>query len=366
MKTTIVSSIAALAIAGVLSAQAAQYTRATTNAWFSVDVSTLNTSQLNTSPWATPSSASSAITGSRLVVEAANGSPVSYTTSGQGSSIQQAGANVLISYWDQAPDVSDFSSSFGAVAVVTNTATECLHWIALVKNGGSAVWKEFTAKAPVEGEEWEVLTEIDMRDGQGKVRYSVKGPGDTNYTVLVDNTTEWFDSVKTSGGGIAKFNFSGEGSFGDFYGKNITEDGKEIVVDGLDVDVERSWAETKAGSSDPATVSAYLSATQANGLKGYQSYLLGLDPNTASSKPIIKSVTASTPSKVAFTLGCGTLAENTGVQVKYTVKAKNALDGAVVETVQGNAGENVEMALPTGVDNKVRYYTLDVDFIQAP
>ena len=227
-KTTVCTAVAVLASV-IFSASAGDfYDNERTNNVFTVDAATAD---LDDPPWTKPSSGGSASTDSgsdRIVIDTNLDDPLVYTSSAASGEIALVKALIVVSPNDETPATTGLSEAQAALTTVTNTTNNCLDWYGLVKVNDAAAWVALDGDHPVAGQTYDVEIALDNREGYKKIRYSVKGPVASGYTVLTSGDERWLANPqnKTSISAVA---FSGVGSFGDFSADTVVNDAVTIA-----------------------------------------------------------------------------------------------------------------------------------------
>ena len=217
MRATRVLAIAAIfGIAFSLRASAnVVYDSETTNEWFSVNMSTLTTEALQTSPWTPPSDDGEAKVESAVIkLDTDLGDPLTYTAG--------ASEDVAIVAAEMTATVNASEPEFGSVpqaalcVIGTETATNWVGLVGTTENDAGYKWVTFSAPVPVAGETYSVRIEFDQRQGQPRqIRYRV---GDT---VLGEGDGWYPNPQKTAAANIASVSFSGTGDISGLGGSNV-------------------------------------------------------------------------------------------------------------------------------------------------
>lgn len=111
------------------------------------------------------------------------------------------------------------------------------------------------------------------------------------------------------------------------------------------------------------SIKAGLDASGSNGLPVWQSYVLGLDPKAADSKPFAAPVQNTVPGKLKISLAGVNVPSGSGATVQYSVQTLTSLSDASPSTTDYvDAGTDVELTLdPSGV----RYYRVQIKVVPA-
>ena len=214
MRTTrVLAIIAILGIAFSFRASAnVVYDSETTNDWFSVDMSSLTTEALQTSPWTPPSPDGEAVVdGAVIKLDTDLDDPLTYTAEEGSADVAIVAAEMTAAVNASEPDLN--TAPQAALCVIgTETAT---NWVGLVgaDNEAGYRWETFETPVPVAGTTYSIRIEFDQRQGQRKIRYRV---GDT---VLGSG---WYPNpLKTVEANIKSVSFSGTGDISGLGGSNI-------------------------------------------------------------------------------------------------------------------------------------------------
>ena len=220
-KTTVCAAAAVLA--GVISsASAGEFygNNETTNNMFTVNASAVD---LTESVWGgTPTNGSATVQSASdaIVLDTDLDDPLVYTPGGTSGEIAVVKAHVVVSPNATVPDA--IGDAQAALTTVTNNSGY-LEWYGLVGGNSGAEWIALTGDTPVTDEAYDIIITLDNRAGQKTIRYSVKGPGDADYTHLTYETTEWLNNPKNNKSGITAVAFSGVGQFGDFSADSVEQ-----------------------------------------------------------------------------------------------------------------------------------------------
>ena len=224
-KTTVCAAAAVLA--GVISSASAGefYDNETTNTMFTVNASAVD---LTESVWGgTPTNGSATVQSASdaIVLDTDLDDPLVYTPGGTSGEIAVVKAHVVVSPNATVPEA--ITDAQAALTTVTNNSGY-LEWYGLVGGNSGAEWIALTGDTPVTDEAYDIIITLDNRAGQKTIRYSVKGPGDADYTHLTYETTEWLNNPKNNKSGITAIAFSGVGQFGDFSADSVVNDAVSI------------------------------------------------------------------------------------------------------------------------------------------
>ena len=229
VKATVCTAVAVL-IGAISNASAGEfYSYEKTNNLFTVDAGAAN---LDTSVWTKPTGGGTASVDSgndQIVLDTDLDYPLIYVPGGNSDEIAFVKARIVVSPNETTPGIDGLSEAQAALTTVTNTANECLDWYGLVRSSGTdPEWVALDGNHPVVGDTYDIIITLDNRDGQKKVRYSVKGPGASSYVNLTSGGDAWLDNPKSNKSYISAVAFSGVGRFGDFSADSVLDDGTTI------------------------------------------------------------------------------------------------------------------------------------------
>lgn len=131
-------------------------------------------------------------------------------------------------------------------------------------------------------------------------------------------------------------------------------DGQPVVVSNAFVDAY------VPGETDPAKIAAALAAPRDSGnkLPLIQSYVLGLEPNTPTSKPVVKSVQNEDMGKITLSLGNVNVNTAAGVPVKFKLMTGTTPGEMAVDPNSETNEPSFTVNVPTE-DEKVKYYKIE-------
>ena len=251
-------------------------------------------------------------------------------------------------------------------------------WMCLAGGEWTAIADE---NIPTTNDVYATRAEFDYTGASGKVRFSVCDD-DNVWHVMKNGETEWFSlaggAAKLAGTGLAG---SGKvvaiaASYNSLSQIAPTIDGSVITLKGsTDLDLSgvaagtyeitsaagkrynMRWDDTAAKYAKVVNGNLQVvDGTPANGLSSYNSFALGLDPATASSKPVLDSVQNADAGKVTFSVpNVKPETEYAEVAMKVlTLESPSATTGT--ETVLP-AGETVTINLDS---TGVKYYKVKI------
>ncbi len=233
-----------------------------------------------------------------------------------------------------------------------------------VRNNGAWV-EQTTSTVPEMGAEYEITLETDVQGS--KVRWLAKKVDGTEYEL----TTDWI-SVSDLTAQISKVSYFGStflASAAATIVRSITIDDatdgsqyKVIVIDGakdgasIFVDESSTWWTTHGSTVGGSATKENMNKTATNGLTYLQDYVLGLDPTTATKKPLVSATQNGKTNKITFKPDGITLNEKAGARVKYLVKYCDKPDFSGATFSESSAmDKEIELDLPS-TETKVKYY----------
>ena len=182
-------------------------------------------------------------------------------------------------------------------------------------------------------------------------------------TLYVDDEVQTDDlyALKTANGNLI------------VYKKNVLEPvplDPEKPEDTQDIKIEKEWI-AEAVIPEGKTVAD--KPIDGNGMAYWQSYVLGLDPNEETSKPIVEVQQTESKDTVGFKLGNVTVNTSAGVTPKFRILESSTPNGEATAVVpEGNqddgwteATDTAEIPLPTDANTNVKYFKVEIDFVPA-
>ena len=359
------------------------YTPEYTADWFSVETQDLDIQGEN---WVSTDGA--VVKDGHIDLDTDISSPLTYKPApATVTNITRIVTTLTVTQSSELPKPAELDGAKTALCVCTNASGD-VKWFAFVDNDFvDNDWLELTNAVP--NAEYEVILDSDSINS--KIRYLAKKSGDPNYT---DLTGGWV-SNSASSSHIEKVSFAGSTTLGDFAGIDVAQgyayggvvykslgeaaavasaaaagaDNIELPVSGDSVasaKISLDWIQdnvpgAKGGNVDWSAVQANLNGKGNNDIARWQSYVLGLDPANALSKPIVQPVQDAAPGKVSFSLGNVALANNSGVGVQYRVGEYSSPQSET--PIEGKAGTFVDAGTTATVDlpeSGVKYYKLEV------
>lgn len=305
------------------------YEVVSTNVWFTAGDSADEN-------WTQPNSGITNWVGRTVLVDTAATDPLIYTPTAASATADgyRVKANVKFTRCESAPTVvptNSMSAALGALAVTTNNwyGVDGDEWVPLY---GLAV--------PVNDETlYNVTIDFKTNGVQNLVRYTV------GTTVLENSSgTAWLTRGRDDAV-VTKVGIAGYGELASLSGDTVSYFDIDLTADQL----------AAAGIETPVTADK-LGAIGANGLPKWQSFVLGLDPTVATSKPYIAPIQNNSASEVTFALGG--VAPMTGYKVEYAIKEVSLPTSEVAgELTYNNANATVNVAPG---DSAVKYYKIKI------
>ena len=371
-----------------------------TNNWFTVAISSLDPGVISTGEagvggaWIQAANGGAVVKDGSIALDTDVENPLTYRSVSTYSNISRIVTTLNLTQSSELPAVSSLPQGVKTALCVCTNASDEVSWFVLV-NGA---WRELTgAERPVVGHDYEII--LDSDSVNGKIRYFAKdlAAEQIGYTSLTDgwvanqSSMSHIENVSFVGSTTIKDSITGidvlpgyayDGKVYESFEKvvegnpsisqsesvsiPITTAGEEVAAnvnmsvkwinDNIVSTSEEGWAATAASKFDTVPESG-------NGIKYWQSYVLGLDPANASSKPIVQPVQDVDSDKVSFSLGNVALADNSGVGVQYRVgeylSPKSETPIAGKEGTFVDASENAKADLP---ESGAKYYKLEVKF----
>ena len=226
-KTTVCAAFAVLTGVIISASAGDYYDKEATNEWFTVDASEATPS--TDSKWTKPSDGDVNVdtANDRIVIDTEINDPLVYTPGGTSGEIVEVKAHIVVSPYSETPDA--ISGAQAALTTVTNETTESLGWYGLVRGDDGAEWVTLTGNTPTAGAEYDIMITLDNRAEQKRIRYSVKGSGDSEYTPLTSGGDPWLSNPQTDKTSISSVAFAGAGQFGDFSADKILNNSASIA-----------------------------------------------------------------------------------------------------------------------------------------
>lgn len=226
-KTTVCAAFAVLTGVIVSASAGDYYDKEATNVWFAVYAGAATPS--TDSKWTKPSDATAEVNtvNDRIVIDTEINDPLVYTPGGTSGEIVEVKAHIVVSPYSETPDA--ISEAQAALTTVTNETTESLGWYGLVRGDDGAEWVTLTGNTPTAGAEYDIMITLDNRAEQKRIRYSVKGSGDSEYTPLTSGGDPWLSNPQTDKTSISSVAFAGAGQFGDFSADKILNNSASIA-----------------------------------------------------------------------------------------------------------------------------------------
>ena len=308
------------------------------NDWFTADISNVDDSSV----WTKPSVGGSATNGDGMIcVDTGANDPLIYSPAEKTGDIYCVTGTLTIVRCATAPSALPNSPSvaLGALAATSDS------WYGV----SNSVWVALSGvDVPADdATDYDVMIEFTT-NATRQVRYSV------NYVPLTNSFgVAWF----ACGAGSSNTEVKNVGIAGC---SNVKALGAEIVsVYEVDVSTDRITevgVELGLDTEDPQKV---LNAYGRNGIKVWESLVLGLNPTDANAKPFAAPVQTAN-SNLGFTLGnVDTSTHRSNAKVSFDVYECNVETGAITEGTKGHAdvGGTVEFA-PNPL--AVKYYKIKI------
>ena len=331
--------------------------------WYSVDFANLTMADLSVSPWTAPTSGTATVEDGAIVLKGAETLVYTPSTGTSEKFLRQKFTIAFSPYYEEdLPDTALFANAQAVLLCYTNGTENA--WFSY---DGSSLYA-LSGHTPVTNTAYEFLVDLDY--STGKVSFRVREAGSNgSYTQLTKGTDSWIANIKSAATSIADLKFYGNTTLSALCASNVTT--TATIDDAPAVKVSESWI-VEHGGADPRTspesAATFMAADGSNGMPRWQSFVLGLDPQVANDKPLVKSVQNSEAGRLSFQLtsgGSSTIAVNAdaGVAVKYRVNTYSDAAGTS-KTVTGtdtDIGNTVVIDAPTSGD-KAKYYRIEIDF----
>ena len=299
--------------------------------------------------------------------------PAVITPSSESAANAKSTVEITVDYTEAFAETTVYGNAQSALAL-TSEGWKCLaggSWTAITNDNVSTAAGEYATRA-----------EFDYTANPGKVRFSVKqGSGEWYVMSAVDGGATWF-TLAGSATKLAGTSFVGSGKVSAIAANYTTTEGipptivgntiglvgstdlklADIAADTYTIEqqIARKYSMKWTDSADKhATINAdgqlvVSSGAAANGIDSYDSYVLGLDPENAASKPVLDS--AQNSKTGALDVKVANVVANTNV-------AEVAMKVVATDTPAGDTGteyvfENgtATIPLPAGV----KYYKVKI------
>lgn len=386
-----VSAVLAVALGCFASSASAnvKYTPEYTNDWITVsgeqldDATPTEGAQIGTGGWFAVPAGGVTLGSEMLLIDTdvtdVNSALVYTNATSVGKSVYRIEATIKVTLSTELPDADTLNTANAktALCVCTNGvegAGAATNWWALV-NGS---WSNLGG-SPETDATYTIALESDTA---GAIRYFAKPDGGE----FVELTSGWTANSR-SNEPITKLAFAGSTELSDIKGFGVAQgyavEGGEVyesLADAIEHTPENGDVLTPVSTGGVVVASAKIDkawmtnngiatsdalnavAAKGNGIVYWQSYVLGLDPNDTSSKPVVQPVQNAATDAIEFSMGNVAVNAEAGVPVKYRVKSYS--DPACTAHVDGDsaptvAGETATASLP---DSGVRYYKMEIQF----
>ena len=305
------------------------------------------------------------------------------TAVGDRTLVYSISTTLKVTLSSELPSVDSLTGAKTAICVCTNGVDSTAYWWALV----STTWVNLNEQAVVDNE-YEIVLDSDTT--AHKIRYLARNitKSESDFTTILD----WVENSASSEV-ITQISFAGATTIAGFAGKNYVQgyeyngtiydniaDAAGAASSGTGdfvipvstgsvtvaaATIPASWISSNGSGDNLAAKVQNLDATGSNGIAYWQSYVLGLTPSDARSKPVVQPEQDNSTDGVSFSMGNVDFKSTAGVPVKYRVKAFS--DSACTSHV-GNGdsalaspGENATAPLPPS-NVGVRYYKMEIQF----
>lgn len=256
-----------------------------------------------------------------------------------------------------------------------------------VSRTGSGAWTAIDSDFTTDNGSYDVKLAFDYREGQRTATCFIRKAADVDYTMLLENIP--LTAVKLNSVAVRSGDFAGLAASYKTTGAVPTalDETKSEIALAANTELDLSTVtEAKAytvsspqGKSyrlawkDAANVYAKMEGgvltvkkgVPANGMESFTSYVLGLNPDTATDKPYLKSEEGASSGKVTLSFnGIEPKApEVTGLSIKYVVESAGDLTFAGATKTEGDTPSiTVELPAPSADESAVRYYRPRFEF----
>lgn len=309
--------------------------------------------------------------------------PAVVTPNSPSSANSKSTVEIVVDYSDAFAETTQYDDAQSALALTEN-GWKCLIydveegalWVAITNVNVSTAKDEYATRAEFD------YTDADA-DSPGKVRFSVK-QGDVWHVMHIVGDADycWFDLVGSSNR-LAGTSFVGGGTVSAIAATYSSLEGIEPTVSGTTLTLAGStdvklanvavgtyditqpsgrkysmkWTDSadKHATIDSNGKLVVSSGVAANGIDSYDSYALGLDPENASSKPVLDSEQNSDDDSMDLKVANVNPKEDVA-EVDMSVVEMASPDGAAVKEYDFNSYGTATIPLPTGV----KYYKVKI------
>lgn len=299
--------------------------------------------------------------------------PAVITPNSESAANAKSTVEISVDYTEAFAETAVYDNAQSALAL-TSEGWKCLaggSWTAITNDNVSTAAGEYATRA-----------EFDYTANPGKVRFSVK-QGSCEWYVMsaVDGGATWF-TLAGSATKLAGTSFVGSGKIAAIAATYSSTDPIPPTVDGSAITLAGStdvklqnvatgeytinstagkkfsmkWsdADGKYAKIDGGKLKV-ISGTPENGIGSYDSYALGLDPESATSKPVLDSAQNAAADKL--TMKVANVVPNADVaDVSMKLVTMDTPDATTGAETPIAAGEGVQIDLPTGV----KYYKVKI------
>jgi len=312
-----------------------------------------------------------------------------YTNTTAAGPVYRIATTIKVTLSSELP-TNNLADAKTAICVCTNGVNSTPYWWALI-NGS---WTNLGV-SPAVDTEYEIALDSDTT--AGKIRYLATTTPGSGYTILTGDLSgadaDGWVANSASSVAITQISFAGATTIASFAGDNYVQ-GYEYngtIYDSIAgaaseassgtgdfvipvstgsvtvaaATIPASWISSNGSGDDLAAKVQNLNETGSNGIAYWQSYVLGLTPSDANSKPVVQPEQDASPAGVSFSMGNVDFKSTAGVPVKYRVKAFS--DSACTAHVDdgdsalASPGEKATASLPPS-NVGVRYYKMEIQF----
>lgn len=298
--------------------------------------------------------------------------PAVITPNSESAANAKSTVEITVDYTEAFAETTVYGNAQSALALTSEG------WKCLVDGNWTAI-----ANANVSTDKgiYATCAEFDYTVNPGKVRFSVK-QGTGGWYVMKNNETEWF-SLSGEATKLNGTSFVGSGKVSAIAANYTTTEGIPPTIVGntiglvgstdlklahieagtytIEQQIPRKYSMKWTDSADKhATINAdgqlvVSSGAAANGIDSYDSYALGLDPESAASKPVLDSAQNAAADKL--TMKVANVVPNADVaDVTMKLVTMDAPDATTGTETSIAAGEGVQIDLPSGV----KYYKVKI------
>ena len=210
------------------------YDSETTNTWFTVNMSSLTSDDLKSSPWSPLRDGEATVKDAVIKLDTDLDDPLTYTAVDNSADVAIVAAEMTATVNASEPELTDDIPQAALCVIGTASATNWVGLVGTTEGDAGYKWETFTTPVPVAGETYSVRIEFDQRQSR-QIRYRVDD------TVLGDG---WYPNPKASAKNIKSVSFSGTGDISGLGGSNVVENAATFNGVGY-VTFEAALAEAK-------------------------------------------------------------------------------------------------------------------------